>query len=82
MKAIFPSVIDGDLLKLVYLSNGFKLVIGTRPFQSGNVCKTKARITSVGNTDAGKVVKVKGYVYRAGVAAIELVSSFHYLGRS
>ena len=28
MKAIFPSAIDGDLLKLVHLSNGFKIFLG------------------------------------------------------
>jgi fatty acid synthase subunit beta len=28
MKSIFPSVIDGDLLKLVHLLNGFRMVEG------------------------------------------------------
>jgi fatty acid synthase subunit alpha, fungi type len=81
IKSIFPSVIDGDLLKLVHLSNGFKIVEGTTPFRAGDRCNAEARITLVVNTDAGKVVKVKGYVYRASAAVIEVVSSFLYRGR-
>ncbi|KII85134.1 hypothetical protein PLICRDRAFT_45274 [Plicaturopsis crispa FD-325 SS-3] len=81
MKSIFPADIDGDLLKLVHLSNGFRMVDGARILQAGDVCKAKASIASVTNTDAGKVVKVKGHVYRDGQAVVEVVSSFLYRGR-
>jgi fatty acid synthase subunit alpha, fungi type len=78
MKSIFPTTTDGDLLKLVHLSNGFRMVDGAKPLQVGDVCKAEARIVSVTNTDAGKVVKVKGCVYRAGKPLIEDVSAFLY----
>ncbi|KAH0585247.1 hypothetical protein H2248_008491 [Termitomyces sp. 'cryptogamus'] len=81
MKSIFPVDIDGDLLKLVHMSNGFRMVNGARPLQVGDVCKAKARIVSVINTDAGKVVRVKGHVYRGGEQVIEVVSAFLYRGR-
>ena len=81
MKAIFPASIDGDLLKLVHLSNGFRLVNGARPLKAGDVCKAEARIVSVINTDAGKAVKVKGFVTRDAQPVIEVVSSFLYRGR-
>ncbi|KAJ7762020.1 fatty acid synthase [Mycena maculata] len=81
MKSIFPSSIDGDLLKLVHLSNGFRMVDGAKPLQVGDVCKAEAKIVSVTNTDAGKVVKVKGHVFRAGKPVIEVVSAFLYRGR-
>lgn len=81
MKAIFPSSIDGDLLKLVHLTNGFRMVNGAKPLQAGDVCKAEARIVSVVNGDAGKTVKVKGYVTRDGKPVIEVVSSFLYRGR-
>lgn len=81
MKSIFPASIDGDLLKLVHLSNGFRLVSGARPLKAGDVCKAEARIVSVANTDAGKTVKVKGYVTRDGQPIIEVASSFLYRGR-
>ncbi|KAJ7019830.1 fatty acid synthase [Mycena alexandri] len=81
MKSIFPSSIDGDLLKLVHLSNGFRMVNGANPLQVGDVCKAEANIVSVTNTDAGKVVKVKGHVFRAGKPVIEVISAFLYRGR-
>ncbi|KAI5885432.1 uncharacterized protein SCHCODRAFT_01176814 [Schizophyllum commune H4-8] len=61
----FPSTVDGDLLKLVHLSNGFRM----------------ARILSVVNPDAGKIIKVKGHVLRAGKPIIEVVSAFLYHGK-
>ncbi|KZT67951.1 hypothetical protein DAEQUDRAFT_367722 [Daedalea quercina L-15889] len=81
MKAIFPAAIDGDLLKLVHLSNGFRVLDGAEPLKAGDVCKAEARIVSVINSDAGKIVKVKGFVKRDGVPVIEVVSSFLYRGR-
>ena len=78
MKAIFPSAVDGDLLKLVHLSNGFRLLEGATPLKAGDVCKAEARIVGVTNSDAGKTVKVKGYVTRGGEKVIEVVSSFLY----
>lgn len=81
MKGIFPQTIDGDLLKLVHLSNGFRLVNGASPLKAGDVCKAEARVVSVTNTDAGKTVKVKGFVSRDDQPVIEVVSSFLYRGR-
>ncbi|KIM75601.1 hypothetical protein PILCRDRAFT_78758, partial [Piloderma croceum F 1598] len=80
-KSIFPTTIDGDLLKLVHLSNGFCMVDGAKPLRIGDVCYSEARIASVTNTDAGKVVKVKSYIYRAGTPVIEVVLAFLYRGR-
>lgn len=80
MNSIFPTVIGGDLLKLFHLSSGFRMVEGVKPLQVGDVCKAEARIASVTNTDADKVVKTKGHVYREK-PVIEEVSSFLYHGR-
>lgn len=81
MRSIFPDAIDGDLLKLVHLSNGFRLVPGAKALEAGDACIADAHITSVKNTDAGKVVQVKGHVFRDGQPIIEVVSSFLYRGR-
>jgi fatty acid synthase subunit alpha, fungi type len=67
MRSIFPTTIDGDLLKLVHLSNGFRMVDEAKPLQVGDMCYSKARIASVTNTAAGKI--------------IEVVSAFLYRGR-
>nr|GAT43177.1 predicted protein [Mycena chlorophos] len=81
MKSIFPASIDGDLLRLVHLSNGFRMVPGEKPLRAGDVSQAEAKIVSVSNTDSGKVVKVKGHVFRAGKPVIEVVSAFLYRGR-
>ena len=66
MKAIFPETIDGDLLKLVHLSNAFRVVSGSKPLAAGDVCQAEASVVAVINNDSGKVVKVKGHVLRDG----------------
>ncbi|KAG5638483.1 hypothetical protein H0H81_012415 [Sphagnurus paluster] len=81
MKSIFPTNIDGDLLKLVHMSNGFRMVNGAKPLQVGDVCKAKANIISVTNANEGKIVKVKGHVYRGNEQVIEVISAFLYRGR-
>ncbi|KAH8117927.1 fatty acid synthase [Phellopilus nigrolimitatus] len=81
MKAIFPKSIDGDLLKLVHMSNGFRMVDGQKPLQVGDVCHSEAQVVAVINNDSGKIVKVKGHVLREGKPVIEVSSSFLYRGR-
>ncbi|TIB03399.1 hypothetical protein E3P94_00662 [Wallemia ichthyophaga] len=81
MKSIFPKEIDGDLLKLVHLSNGFKMVDGARPIAVGDVCSAECKIVSIVNSDSGKTVVVKGHVVRDGKPAIEVSSSFLYRGK-
>lgn len=81
MKSVFPATIDGDLLKLVHLSNGFRLLPGATPLKAGDVCKAEGRIVSVINTDAGKAVRVKGQIIRDGAPVVEVVSAFLYRGR-
>lgn len=81
MQAIFPEAIDGDLLRLVHLSNGFRMIEGQVPLKAGDVCQAKAHIVSVINSDSGKTVKVKGQVMRGGKPVIEVISSFLYRGR-
>jgi hypothetical protein len=76
MKSIFPSAIDGDLLKLVHSSNGFCMMQGASPLQAHHVCQAEARIVSVTNVSEEKIVKVKGNVYCGGQTVVEVVSSF------
>lgn len=72
MKAIFPTSIDGDLLNLVHLSNGFRMVDGAEPLHAGDVCKAEASIASVINSTAGKAVKVTGYIIRDSKRVVEV----------
>jgi len=62
MKAIFPQSIHGDLLNSVHLSNSFRKLNDASPLHIGDVVKTKAKIVSIINTDAGKAIKVIGNI--------------------
>ncbi|KAL3457639.1 acyl transferase domain-containing protein [Aspergillus heterothallicus] len=79
-KPIFPRTIDGDLLKLVHLSNGFKMVPGAQPLKVGDVLDTTAQINSIINEDSGKVVEVCGTIKRAGEPIMHVTSQFLYRG--
>jgi fatty acid synthase subunit alpha len=74
MKSIFPGAIDGDLLKLVHLSNSFRMVEGAKPLEVGDICRPEARIIFVTNSSEGKIVKS-----RVTVIAIisQSLKSFH-----
>jgi hypothetical protein len=69
------------LLKLVHLSNSFRVLSGEAPLRVGDRCKAEGRIASVTNNDSGKTVRVKGYVMRDGKPVIEVTSAFLYRGR-
>ncbi|KAI9713282.1 MAG: beta subunit of fatty acid synthetase [Chrysothrix sp. TS-e1954] len=79
-KPIFPRSIDGDLLKLVHLSNSFRMMPGAEPLRSGDNVDTTARVNAVINQDAGKMVEVCGTITRQGQAIMEVVSQFLYRG--
>jgi fatty acid synthase subunit beta len=79
-KPIFPRTIDGDLLKLVHLSNGFKMVPGAQPLKVGDVLDTTAQINAVINQESGKMVEVCGTIKREGEAIMHVTSQFLYRG--
>ena len=79
-KPIFPRAIDGDLLKLVHLSNGFRMIPGAEPLKKGDVLDTTARINAVINQDSGKMVEVCGTIKRDGKAVMEVITQFLYRG--
>lgn len=79
-KPIFPRAIDGDLLKLVHLSNGFRMVPGAEPFKVGDVVDTTAQINAVINQDAGKMVEVCGTIKRDNKPVMQVTSQFLYRG--
>lgn len=79
-KPIFPRKIDGDLLKLVHLSNGFRMMPGAEPLKKGDQVETTAQINAVVNQDSGKMVEVCGTITRDGEAVMEVTSQFLYRG--
>ena len=79
-KPIFPRTIDGDLLKLVHLSNEFRMMPGAEPLKKGDEVSTTAQINAVINQDSGKMVEVCGTIKRDGEAVMEVTSQFLYRG--
>lgn len=79
-KPIFPRSIDGDLLKLVHLSNGFRMLPGAEPLKKGDVLHTTAQINAVLNQDSGKMVEVSGTINRGGEPVMVVTSQFLYRG--
>lgn len=80
MKAIFPRTIDGDLLKLVHLSNGYTMVPGAAPLKKDDTLRSDAVINAVLNGPAGKMVEVVGTIYRGDERVMEVTSRFLYRG--
>ncbi|KAG1096468.1 hypothetical protein G6F39_006700 [Rhizopus arrhizus] len=81
IKAIFPKVIDGDLLRLVHMSNGYRLLDGSELLKVGDIVDTYAYINGIINTDSGKIVEVKGTIVRDGKPVLEVTSQFLYRGQ-
>ena len=79
-KPIFPRSIDGDLLKLVHLSNGFRMVPGAEPLKQGDIVSTTAQINAVINRDSGKMVEVSGTIKRKGKPVMVVTTQFLYRG--
>ncbi|KAF2644792.1 beta subunit of fatty acid synthase [Massarina eburnea CBS 473.64] len=79
-KPIFPRAIDGDLLKLVHLSNGFRMLPGAEPLKKGDVLETSAQINAVINQESGKMVEVCGTITRDNKPIMEVTSQFLYRG--
>ena len=79
-KPIFPRAIDGDLLKLVHLSNGFRMLPGAEPLKKGDVLDTTAQVNAIINQDSGKMVEVCGTITRESRPVMEVTSQFLYRG--
>lgn len=80
IRAIFPKVIDGDILRLVHLSNGFRMFPGAEPLKVGDVISTTASLKAVMNQASGKIVEVSGILRRDGQPVMEVTSQFLYRG--
>ena len=80
IKSIFPDCVDGDLLKLVHLSNEFRMLESNRHLQEGDELECKAEINSIINDDTGKTVEVKGKIRCEGRGILEVTSKFFFRG--
>ncbi|KAI9179811.1 fatty acid synthase alpha subunit Lsd1, partial [Blastocladiella emersonii ATCC 22665] len=80
VRPLFSGLIDGDLLKLVHLSNSFKVLVPGRLVYAGDKIETQAEVISMTNTPTGKKITVKGTLARDGTALVEVTSAFFVRG--
>ena len=80
MRPLFGQELDADLLRLVHLSNSFRMINGARPIREGDVLSTKSKITAIVNTATGKRIEVDGTIYRDGERIIKVCSAFFIRG--
>lgn len=80
MRALFTDDICADLLRLVHLSNTYKLTIGGPALRAGQTVKVTASIKSIINQDTGKSVSVEADIMLGQESAIKVTSEFFYRG--
>ncbi|KAI1475652.1 fatty acid synthase beta subunit [Daldinia eschscholtzii] len=80
MQPLFHAV-DGDLLKLVHLSNRFRMIPGATPFKRGDALSATSEITAIVNQDSGQMIEICGTITRdGGKPVMEVTSQFFYRG--
>ncbi|KAL4892835.1 acyl transferase domain-containing protein [Aspergillus ambiguus] len=79
-RPLITESIDGDLLKLVHLSNSFKYCKGALPLRVGDKVTSQSHIQSVTVSEAGKKVTVEAHILREGRPVMVVVSSFLFRG--
>ncbi len=78
VKPLFLTLFDVDMLKLVHLSNSFRLVGGE--LREGDEVDSVSQVTSITNQGSGKMVEVTCSVRKNGIAAIEIITRFLFRG--
>jgi fatty acid synthase subunit beta len=73
--------IDGDLLRLVHLSNEFRQFPNVAPLQVGDTVKAISHITAVQIQEPGKIVEVTALIKKSNIPILEIKSSFLFQGR-
>jgi fatty acid synthase subunit beta len=81
-KAIVKALllVQGDLLKLVHLSNRFRMYPGAAPLRVGDVTESFAHIISISISETDKTVEICATISRNHVPVIDIISRFFYRG--
>ena len=79
--ALLQSPVQGDLLKLVHLSNSFELASGADLLRVGEHLHAEASIRAIRIEDSGKIVEIACKISREDVNILTLLSRFLFRGR-
>ncbi|RDL38698.1 uncharacterized protein BP5553_03038 [Venustampulla echinocandica] len=80
LQPLFTPEIQGDLLNLVHLLNNYRMAPDAVPISEGDIVETTARVTAVINQDSGKMIEVRGRIFRSGMAVMDIESRFFFRG--
>ena len=78
---LFSKHIEGDLMKLVHLSNSFNVLKRGKLMKVGDKIKTVAKVVSIRNESTGKAVEVEAIAHCDGEPLIQLNSKFFFRGK-
>lgn len=76
IKPLLVPAIDGDLLRLLHLSNRFKYCRGAKPLRIGDPLETASRIASLTIQPNGKLIEVVAEIRRKGEPVVKVISVF------
>ena len=79
-QALLQEPVQGDLLKLVHLSNSVERTPGSGSLQIGDVVHAEAKVTSICIDGSGKIVEITAKILRDGAEILTLVSRFLFRG--
>ncbi|KAL7749388.1 fatty acid synthase alpha subunit Lsd1 [Sorochytrium milnesiophthora] len=80
ISGLFLKSVEGDLLRLVHLSNSFRR-LGKSTISEGDVVDSATELLAVVNTDTGKRIETKTVLSKQGQQVMEIRSAFFIRGR-
>jgi fatty acid synthase subunit beta len=81
MKCLFSNAVNGDLLRLVHLSNTYTMTPRGPALKIAQNVDVTADIVAILNQESGKVVSVRATVKVDGRSAMDITSQFFYRGK-
>ncbi|KAM0794195.1 hypothetical protein BDR22DRAFT_815630, partial [Usnea florida] len=76
IKPLFYRKVEGDLLRLVYKSNSFKYIVGTKALKVGDILYLTSYIKGIYIKNSRKAIDISAVIKRYRKPIIEVKSTF------
>ncbi|OGM42218.1 putative fatty acid synthase subunit beta [Aspergillus bombycis] len=80
MEPLFVAELQGDLLRLVHLSNSIRYAPGAAPLEVNDVVTTKSQVRAVTIKETGKTISVEAQILRSKTLVATVTSEFFIKG--
>ncbi|EIT75554.1 enoyl reductase domain of FAS1 [Aspergillus oryzae 100-8] len=80
MEPLFVAELQGDLLRLVHLSNSIRYTPGAAPLEVNDVVTTKSQVRAVTIKETGKTISVEAQIFRSKTLVATVTSEFFIKG--